>query len=380
MLLSNPFRPDPRVLKEAECLGQLGHKVTVICWDRAGEFPDHAFLSEGVTVERIQGIASNYGIGPRQLLHLPRFWKAAVRRLNSLKPTIIHCHDFDTLPAGLWWGKLHQVPVIYDAHEHYADLVKPRLRGLSGNVLYLLIKSAEMIGSLLSSAIITVDETLAQKFLKVQKRVVIVGHWPRLSFSRQIAGAFSHAELNLVYIGRLSSDRGLFFYLDLLRTLINRGIPARLWLVGVFIPDHEAENFWQQAQGLGEVVNFLGWIDYENIGAVLENADVGLAILMPEPRYIAALPVKLFEYMAAGLPVIASDFAAIREIVQSAECGALVDPVSGVNEAARIIESWWQNPEIPKKLGMNSQRVVNEKYNFEFLAEKIDQLYKNLQK
>ena len=380
MLLSNPFRPDPRVLKEAECLGELGHSVTVICWDRAGEFPDHAFPTGGVTVERIQGISSDYGIGPRQLLHLPRFWKAAVRRLDSLKPTIIHCHDFDTLPAGLWWGKLHRIPVIYDAHEHYADLVKPRLKGLLGYVLYLLIKAAEMIGSFLASAIITVDETLAEKFQKVQKSVVIVGHWPRLSLSRQVARVFSHAELNLIYIGRLSSDRGAIFYLNLLRTLKNRGIPARLGLVGIFIPDHEAEIFWQEAQGLGDEIKFLGWIEYEKIGKVLESADVGLTILMPEPRYIAALPVKLFEYMAAGLPVLASDFAPIREIVQPAQCGALVDPVSGVDQAASILESWWQNPEIPKKFGQNSQRAVNEKYNFEFLAEKIDRLYKDLQK
>jgi len=378
MLLSNPFRPDPRVLKEAECLSELGHHVTVICWDRIDEYPARSVLPGGVVIERIHTVSSNYGIGPRQLLHLPRFWKAALNKLTSLDPGLIHCHDFDTLPAGLWWGKLHHVPVIYDAHEHYADLVKPRLNGVLGESLYYLIKAAEWSGASLADAVITVDETLAAKYRKLQKRVVVVGHWPRLSLSKHIAGVFSRNELNLIYIGRLSSDRGSIYYLDLLRNLRHRGIPAKLWLAGVFLPESESKIFEQHANDLLEHVKLLGWLDYNHIGQILESADVGLAILLPEPRYVAALPVKLFEYMAAGLPVLASDFPSIREIVLSEKCGALVDPTTGVEQAASILESWWQNPEVPKELGLNSNRAVREHYNFENLAEKIDQLYKEI--
>jgi glycosyltransferase involved in cell wall biosynthesis len=99
---------------------------------------------------------------------------------------------------------------------------------------------------------------------------------------------------------------------------------------------------------------------------------------MPEPRYKAALPVKLFEYMAAGLPVIASDFPLIAEIVNHNLCGSLVDPCASPRDIAEIIHLWWQEKEIPKQMGANGYQAVRERYNWEKLIEKLSVLYKTL--
>lgn len=380
MLLSNPFRPDTRVLKEANSLAEYGYSVAILAWDRQSEFPLRETLPSGVRIIRIQTVPSSYGIGAAQLSHLPRFWKATLPQLNQFQPDLIHCHDFDTLPAGLLWGRLHRKPVVYDAHEYYADLCKPRLHGWSGNLLYRFIRRAELIGAGFASAVVTVDHNLARIYQARNPHVLVVGHYPSLSLVSIPAPVFSHPEINLLYIGRLSQDRGLHLYLDLLQALLDKGIPARLHLAGVFTPESEKQIVDQRAIDLGNTLVFHGWVDYHRVPELLQNADIGLVLLSPEPRYVASLPVKLFEYMAAGLPVIASDFPMIREVVAKANCGALVDPQDALPSLVETIQTWWQNPSTPQSLGENGRKAILEKYNWEHLSLQLSQLYQGLSK
>ena len=85
-------------------------------------------------------------------------------------------------------------------------------------------------------------------------------------------------------------------------------------------------RFNDYAKDIIKSIDYLGWISYDQMPLIYREADIGLAILLPEPRYVAATPVKLFEYMASGLPVIASNFPSIAEIVNEANCGLLIDP------------------------------------------------------
>ncbi len=235
MLLSNPFRPDPRVLKEAESLAAAGYEITIICWDRLSELPPEETLSTGVKIIRIQDVPSSYGLGLRQLLRLPAFWIKAMRRLNSLNPSIVHCHDFDTLLAGLWWGWRHGTPVIYDAHEYYAELVRPRLNGISRRYIFEAIRRAELWCAGRAAAVVTVDETLGEIYRQRNSKVLVVGHYPPVNLVPAPSETFSSLVMNLLYVGRISTDRGSLVYLQLLRNLLDRGIPARLHLAGSFI-------------------------------------------------------------------------------------------------------------------------------------------------
>ncbi len=89
--------------------------------------------------------------------------------------------------------------------------------------------------------------------------------------------------------------------------------------------------------------------------------------------------LKLFEYMAAGLPVIASNFPSIARVISSADCGLLVDPAGDPATIADTLLSWWQQPAIPVRLGANGRKAILEQYNWEQLANQLDQLYQSLQ-
>src|SRR5690606_32233747 len=71
-------------------------------------------------------------------------------------------------------------------------------------------------------------------------------------------------------------------------------------------------------------VNELGFLDREGVRAVLSRSVAGLVTLRPITNYLDSLPVKMFEYMSAGLPVIASDFPLWREIIEGHDCGICV--------------------------------------------------------
>ncbi len=378
MLLSNSFRPDPRVLKEAQYLQNNGFAITVLCWDRHADLPENETLPSGVKIIRIQNIPSTYGIGIRQLLKIPRFWLAVQHYLIRLSPKLIHCHDFDTLPAGLWFGKLHHISVIYDAHEYYSELVKPRLHGIVGKLLFRLIKWAEQFGARNARAVVTVDETLASLYRRKNQSVIILGHYPEKRIADQSNPVFSKPNLTLLYSGRLSADRGLLIYANMVRRLQEKGIPVRLLLAGVFTPETEQERFNDYAKSIAKSINFLGWIPYEQLSHVYHEADIGLAVLLPEPRYVAATPVKLFDYMANGLPVVASNFPSIAIIVNAANCGLLVDPRADLSSTVDTIVGWWQNKSVPKVLGENGRQAVLSKYHWENQAIRLKKLYQEL--
>lgn len=378
MLLSNGFRPDVRVIKEAQSLTALGHSVHVICWDRAAEFPPIETLPGGAEIRRVQQVRSGYGLGARQLARIPLFWRAAFPHLDHLNPDLVHCHDFDTLPAGLWWGKIHHKPVVYDAHEYYADLCKPRLHGLSGNLLYRAIRLAEQWGARQAAAIVTVDELLAERYRRHNRTVVILGHYPQRQLAVEPNPVFSRPEMSLLYAGRLSVDRGLLVYAALLRALHERGIPARLRLAGVFTPASDEQVFREHIDGLEHWVEFLGWVPYGEMAGVLRSADVGLSILLPEPRYVVAQPVKLYEYMAAGLPVIASNFPSIAQVLHQSDCGVTVDPLGGIGQLADTLASWWANPATPRHLGEKGRQAVLVQYNWETLIGQLVHVYQSL--
>jgi glycosyltransferase involved in cell wall biosynthesis len=113
------------------------------------------------------------------------------------------------------------------------------------------------------------------------------------------------------------------------------------------------------------------------MAAGLEDADAGLVCFLPAPNHVEAGPNKLFEYMAAGLPVIASDFPAWRPIVEGNDCGLCVDPADPA-AIARAILYLAENPGRRAEMGANGRRAVMERYNWEAEGRRLIAAYERL--
>jgi glycosyltransferase involved in cell wall biosynthesis len=99
--------------------------------------------------------------------------------------------------------------------------------------------------------------------------------------------------------------------------------------------------------------------------------------LHPVINYLDALPVKMFEYMAAGIPVIASDFPLWREIVLGNQCGLCVDPMDPAS-IAKAIDYLMLHFDEARQMGENGRRAVLARYNWSVEEAKLLSYYKNL--
>ena len=111
---------DPRVYKEAQSLSKNGYDVSVVCWGRRGmDVPQHEQYEE-INVFRVFQAIPSYNLP--LILRLPAYWKfvfKSIKKSLQLNPDIIHCHDLDTLVAGVGLKLLTRKPLIFDAHEDF---------------------------------------------------------------------------------------------------------------------------------------------------------------------------------------------------------------------------------------------------------------------
>src|SRR5690606_35266185 len=141
----------------------------------------------------------------------------------------------------------------------------------------------------------------------------------------ELAHKEGRAELttnSVCYVGGITAIRGVIEIVQAMGILNGR---ARLLLGGTF-SETELRNHVISLEGWS-FVEELGWLKRDKIREVLNRSIAGLVALHPTVNYIDALPVKMFEYMSAGIPVIASDFPLWRKIIRDNNCGVCVDPL-----------------------------------------------------
>ena len=150
---------------------------------------------------------------------------------------------------------------------------------------------------------------------------------------------------------------------------------AQLEITGIFRPP-ELENDIKRLNGWKNTI-YKGWGNREKIAKRLNEARAGIVLCHPDPNHMEAQPVKLFEYMATGLPVIASDFATWRKTLKGVNCAIFVNP-QDTDSIARAILWIIENPKEAEKMGNTGRKVVEEKLNWNVESEKLKALYSEI--
>ena len=194
-------------------------------------------------------------------------------------------------------------------------------------------------------------------------------------FETEKAIPYSERPPHFAYIGAISLLRGAREMVEALGR-VNPNEPVRLRLAGVFQPaalQAEIETMPNWAQ-----VEFLGWAGRRQTAELLGGVRAGLATLRPTQKYQDAYPVKMFEYMAAGLPVIASDFPLWRRLMErGGKCGILVNP-QDPQAIAQAMQWILEHPAEAEEMGRRGREAARQHYNWEREAEKLIALYQDL--
>jgi glycosyltransferase involved in cell wall biosynthesis len=313
--------------------------------------------------------------GPR-LRRLKRMSLGGLRMMRAVvkaRPQIAHFHDPELLPWAVFL-RLVGIKVVYDVHEDYPETVAHnfRLPKFARKILPHVVRFIEFIGARLVNGIVTVTPTIAARF--PPRKTVMVRNFAILSEYHSLGiRPMRDRPLEVAYMGTITLNRNILGMIDAVELARDRG--AVLRLAGHFtVANDEA---LARAHPCWERVSYDGWVSRHQVAEILGSVRAGLVVLKPVKHEMLTYPIKMFEYMAAGVPVISSDFPLWREIVEKAGCGILVDPMKpqAIADAIRWVID---NPDEAQAMGERGQRAVLETYSWENEANVLFKFYKQL--
>jgi glycosyltransferase involved in cell wall biosynthesis len=176
---------------------------------------------------------------------------------------------------------------------------------------------------------------------------------------------------SLIYAGELTKIRGIAEMVQAM-ALIRSSERVSLALYGRYIP--ESLSYKVSTLPGYEKVKYIGLVTQEQIWLKMAQSFAGLICIYPTDNHIYSMPNKLFEYMAAGIPVIASNFTLWKEIIEGNGCGLTVNPLQP-KEIAGAIDYLIKNPDRALKMGENGRKAVIAKYNWQKESEKLLAVY-----
>lgn len=354
---------DNRILeRECRTLAEAGYEVVLV----AGHPRD-----EVIAGVRLRGVSWPRGRVARMSLGVLRVLAAALAE----RPAVFHFHDPELIPAGLFLRLLRR-RVIYDIHEDYAtallerEYLPPRWRPL------------------LSRVLATIEGWCGRWFELVLAERYYAERFPRgtlvLNYVRFPETDDAELEtrprapgVRLLYTGNVKEYRGAFLHARLLNLLPE----AQVHLVGRCSPEL-AEDLQRSVAGHEDRLHL------EGIGYLVPHARIreiylregwtaGLAIFPRRAHTARKELTKIFEYMAYGIPVLASDLPGLRGIVETERCGICVDP-EDPRAAAEAVRWLAGHPEEARAMGARGREAARTRYSWEGEGARLVALYARL--
>jgi glycosyltransferase involved in cell wall biosynthesis len=374
MLVRNPFTNDSRVEKEARCLAAAGFSVTVVAEGRPGLPPreDHV----GYRVVRV-----SQPLAGVRFIRFAAFRARLIRALLRTKPEILHAHDADALDAVAIAARRLGVPYIYDSHELWLEQGRRGRGRLYWSAAMAYYRLVERLCVPPAAAAITVSRPIAEELERRYRRpFLVVPNYPELTPSsrrqiRSLPGAEaipSDAPIAL-RLGSLTPGRGI----EQLIEAIARVPRMHLVLLGGGPIEGELSSLAARA-GVADRLHRIAPVPSDQVVDFAASADVGVSPAIPSSLNDAySLPNKLFQYMAAGVPVVASDFPQVREIVERSGAGWCVD-ARDPGAIVRALDEVISDPDAARERGRRGRKAVEERYNWGAAAKGLLRVYQDM--
>lgn len=297
--------------------------------------------------------------------------RAIFKKILALKPDVVHFHDPELMSIGYCLTK-RGFKVIYDVHEDVPKQVMNKLwiPKYLRPIISKIIEYKEFNSSRRYAGVICATEIIAKRFKKYNKNTIAIHNYPLLSEFEQKDTKWSDRNLDLCYLGSISETRGI---LPLVNSLSKSQLT--LELAGIYSND-EVKNKIQSISG-AHFVNYHGVLNRDEVTDLLSKVRVGIVTLLATPSYVESLPIKLLEYMLAGIPVVASNFPLWQQYVIEHQCGVMVNPLDSdaISSACNYLIN---NPEEAMQMGARGKDAVLRNYIWEAESKKLASFYKQL--
>lgn len=364
--------------KECSSLVNEGYRVSYVTSDFYGD--TEGYEENGIKVRFYHNRDLTLGIRRDiiKCIFLRKKWiDSVVDCILELEPDIIHIHEYEILCiVKRLLKRKNDIKIVYDVHEDSPRQLSDWYRRNGKKFLAFLseknIEYRENRFIRKASAVITATDYIHDLVIKHNNNVFTVKNYPKADDICCNNDDLKEREDIYCYSGGISEDRGV--------TLLIKNsddIKGKFVLAGNMGEDYKKEIERVYKEKLRRNVVYKGYLSRHQINALYSSSVVGMCTLQYQPNYINALPIKLFEYMAAGIPVVVSAFPLWKQIIEDAECGLLVDPYDekAIVEAVNRLLS---DRELAKKLGDNGKRAIREKYGWEHEEKILLEAYRSI--
>ncbi len=357
--------------KEAKSLVKAGYDVSVI----------------GCTKSRIEEkkdgieiIGLDKGAGLRSNLLL---WSNLAHEALDKDADIYHCHEPESFFVALYLRLFYGKKIVYDVHEYYVDVIP--LASLPMKIfLSFMLYLVEPLFCRFAEAVITADDGISKRYLNFNKNVEVIFNFPTFDVFSDADSIIQNEKYPgrfvMIYVGGLSEERGILELIKAAHKASRVHPEVKLIIIGEFRTESFRDSCieYVRSNGLADNVEFLGYVPHNEVPGYINASDVGTALFHPTRRFAkTAYPIKLFEYMICGKPVLVSDLPAIRRIIEESGCGLLVNPTD-IDDVAKAIVFMLEHPLETKTMGYSGRRAVQNKYNWSKMEINLLKIYKDI--
>jgi len=298
----------------------------------------------------------------RRLLAVPLLLRDLLRQGAS----IYHFQEPELMPAALALKLIFGKRVVYDAYEDFPSMAanKAAIPCLLRPLAAAIVAAAEKLAAHCFDGVMTADPLTLRRLARSGTSTKLVFYnFPNLDF---FPPPVPREKLfDVVYRGGLSARAGTFVLLGAMGLLAGaRAKPPRLLLIGYFDSAAAEKQVRERIRDLGleSCVEIRGRLGHEDMAGALGEARIGVCPLQPNPKFLRNIPVKVFEYWACGLPVVASNLPPIRPFFRNVCAGFLFRPGCAAGLADRI--DWLMDyPEAAARMGREGRAAIATRFN-----------------
>jgi glycosyltransferase involved in cell wall biosynthesis len=354
-------RYDTRIMKMCRSLALAGFEVHFVVADGK---PDETI--ENVHITSVTAKSTN------RFSRMTAVVSAVYRKALSLNCDLYHFHDPELLFSGLKL-KRKNYRVIYDSHEDAPRdiLSKSYIWKPLRLFLSFFVEQSEKYVCPKLTMVISATPFIRDRFVKINRNTEVINNYPEVEELNSNV-EWKDKKDHVCFIGGINVERGIYEIVDAMI-----GTRATLELAGEF----ESEAIFKKASSSEgwQKVQFHGHVNRRKAREILMSCKAGLVTYHAHLNHVNAQPNKIYEYMSASVPVIASDFPLWKSMIILDRFGLCVNPMDP-GDIAEAVSYLLDNPEIASEMGRNGRRAVEEKYNWDIEAKKLKEIYLNLTK
>ena len=293
------------------------------------------------------------------------------------KADVYHFHDLDFLPWAVLLKVLTSSKIIYDIHEAHPEymLLKTYLPKVTRIFFYIFIYLLEHIAIRFFAAIIPNDNYIAKGFK--HKRNVVIFNFPTIDFFRNNHNVpWQKRKYDLFYPGSLPK-----YHFETMMNIAENLNSEKIENTWGIVTNNDSIIVWAKEEAkkrkLDKNFAFLPYTDYLNVYEYLSMSKIGIIPLPPYKKFMKNIPLKMFEFMGVGLPIVLSDLPPSRQFIKGKNCGISVEP-NNIDEYVNAIKLLLNNPEKSIEMGKNGKKLVYSQYNWFEEEKKLLNLYSHL--